>query len=271
MSDDLPECRSDAENTPEKISGPDSSYGNPDEVCSVCCSPLLPGEETIICPDCKKVYHKTCWNDNNGCTTYGCSSVGCLNPAPLKVGGNETASCATRKMVCPHCGISLTADVTFCWSCGRNLTEKEKNKEQRDGGSRSILEKLWSTNKWWAITAFCFLSIGGFVGKEGWEKTIFFPLSFSLILVAIVSGIIGFIKYVIGYIKRVGWNHFIKGPLKEIGALVAILNAIIIVILMGMEQVIGTVVAIIIETVVIIFIYTCMVLLKIDLETGDKN
>ena len=97
--------------------------------CPVCCTEIQPDDEKIVCPDCKMTYHKDCWNDNNGCATYGCHSAGCLNPPPFKVNvtvGNDSAthtaySTPTPGAICPKCHTQLAAGTTFCWSCGNEF------------------------------------------------------------------------------------------------------------------------------------------------------
>ena len=97
------------------------------EQCPICCVSIEDEDETIACPDCGMSYHRECWDDNNGCATYGCKSAGCLNPPPERieidndVPGNSIDS--NKKINCPTCGVGLSRDETFCWSCGAVLHE----------------------------------------------------------------------------------------------------------------------------------------------------
>jgi hypothetical protein len=50
--------------------------------CSVCQSPILPGEVTTQCPSCSQTYHAECWRENRGCAAYGCAEVGALDAVP---------------------------------------------------------------------------------------------------------------------------------------------------------------------------------------------
>ncbi len=43
-------------------------------MCPFCRFPVKKGEEVITCPDCQITLHADCWRENDGCTTYGCSS-----------------------------------------------------------------------------------------------------------------------------------------------------------------------------------------------------
>jgi len=55
--------------------------------CAVCHSPIIVGEEMITCPDCAMTFHAECWQENLGCSSYGCPQVNCLQerakPAPI--------------------------------------------------------------------------------------------------------------------------------------------------------------------------------------------
>ena len=49
--------------------------------CSICHSPIAHGEETTTCPSCGLTFHADCWNENYGCSAYGCAQVNVLKPA----------------------------------------------------------------------------------------------------------------------------------------------------------------------------------------------
>jgi hypothetical protein len=48
--------------------------------CAVCHSPINEGEETTQCPDCAMNFHAECWQENFGCSSYGCPQVEVLKP-----------------------------------------------------------------------------------------------------------------------------------------------------------------------------------------------
>jgi len=44
-------------------------------------------EDLILCPSCETLHHNDCWNENSGCTRYGCKrniSQKKNSPAPAK-------------------------------------------------------------------------------------------------------------------------------------------------------------------------------------------
>jgi len=52
------------------------------KICPYCRFPIKPGEEIVVCPACKVPHHAECWQENNGCTTYGCTGTVAANPPP---------------------------------------------------------------------------------------------------------------------------------------------------------------------------------------------
>jgi hypothetical protein len=48
------------------------------EVCSICHTALLPSEPVTACPSCGLTFHANCWQENLGCSAYGCAQVNAL-------------------------------------------------------------------------------------------------------------------------------------------------------------------------------------------------
>lgn len=48
--------------------------------CPYCGEQIASDEPSIFCPVCKIEHHLECWQDNKGCTTYGCEMHDCLKP-----------------------------------------------------------------------------------------------------------------------------------------------------------------------------------------------
>jgi hypothetical protein len=49
--------------------------------CGICQSAIEPAEETHTCPSCGLTFHAECWQENWGCSAYGCNQVNALKPA----------------------------------------------------------------------------------------------------------------------------------------------------------------------------------------------
>ena len=89
-----------------------------ESTCPICCSEFSVGDSLVICPDCKTIYHSECWDENHGCSTYGCASTKHLETH------NAASGDADAGMVkCPFCGESHAATDLICPSCGHVLQE----------------------------------------------------------------------------------------------------------------------------------------------------
>ncbi len=51
-----------------------------EEVCSICHSTISTDEQTTACPSCGLTFHADCWQENYGCSAYGCPQVNALKP-----------------------------------------------------------------------------------------------------------------------------------------------------------------------------------------------
>ncbi len=49
-------------------------------VCGVCQWPVEESDHLHTCPSCNLTFHKECWSENKGCSTYGCAEVNTLAP-----------------------------------------------------------------------------------------------------------------------------------------------------------------------------------------------
>ena len=43
------------------------------KVCPYCKTPLVEGDAVVFCSVCDMPHHLSCWQDNQGCTTFGCT------------------------------------------------------------------------------------------------------------------------------------------------------------------------------------------------------
>ena len=58
------------------------STGKRTAKCGVCHAAITDSEESIKCSDCAVSFHTECWQENFGCSSYGCPQVNALKPAP---------------------------------------------------------------------------------------------------------------------------------------------------------------------------------------------
>jgi hypothetical protein len=48
--------------------------------CPYCRTAIESGTRTVVCPACELVHHADCWEENRGCSTYGCRMAGAVTP-----------------------------------------------------------------------------------------------------------------------------------------------------------------------------------------------
>ena len=103
------------------------------KICPYCKTEIKEGEEVKVCPECGIPHHATCWEENKGCTTFGCKEQQ-TNPtdvcsncgAPLGDGQAFCPKCGTpknapKKNVCGKCGAELQEGQEFCPKCGQKV------------------------------------------------------------------------------------------------------------------------------------------------------
>ena len=85
------------------------------KICPFCKTDIRIGEDIIVCPVCGIPHHRGCWNQNMGCTTFGCSEQ-----HYVAQGTNPTD-------VCKKCGAALSDGQDFCPKCGTPKNAPDKN------------------------------------------------------------------------------------------------------------------------------------------------
>ena len=116
-------------------------------ICPICCSEIIQQDEQTICPHCNVCYHKECWDDNQGCATYGC-------PAAPEHSGHEDVNRTVEWQPCPWCHTLLPGKMVICSTCGHRTDElpagaqfKENLKKDLKHGLLTIRSKtllLWN-------------------------------------------------------------------------------------------------------------------------------
>ncbi len=84
------------------------------KICPFCKTEITETDTVKECPVCGIPHHEDCWNENGGCTTFGCSGK---DEAPVaEVSAAVSAPAATE--FCSACGTPVTGDGAFCTGCG---------------------------------------------------------------------------------------------------------------------------------------------------------
>lgn len=106
------------------------------KICPFCKTEIKEGDAVKVCPSCGIPHHEACWDENKGCTTFGCSEQHyeeqhtnptdvCVNcGAPLGDGQEFCPKCGTPKggkknRICSKCGTELEDGQEFCPKCGQ--------------------------------------------------------------------------------------------------------------------------------------------------------
>ncbi|MHB0935567.1 MAG: RING finger protein [Armatimonadota bacterium] len=66
------------------------------KTCPYCQTPLKPHDQVVVCTECRMPHHQDCWEDNGGCTTFGC---------------HTSAAAATQILPARDATIDLTASL----------------------------------------------------------------------------------------------------------------------------------------------------------------
>lgn len=85
------------------------------KICPFCKTEIKEGDAVKVCPACRIPHHQVCWEENKGCTTFGCSEQ------------HYEAQETNPTDVCPTCGFSLSDDQIFCPKCGTPKGGVKKN------------------------------------------------------------------------------------------------------------------------------------------------
>ncbi len=108
------------------------------KICPYCKTEIKEGDEVKVCPECGIPHHAGCWEENHGCTTFGCKEQHyeeqhtnptdvCANcGAPLGDGQDFCPKCGAPKNVlpknvCGKCGAELQEGQAFCPKCGQKV------------------------------------------------------------------------------------------------------------------------------------------------------
>ena len=91
--------------------------------CPICGCAFEETDEIRICPDCKVPHHDECWEENRGCSTYGCASA--AHQETHTVDNTSVGSDNNAGMVpCPACGALHPVTDLICIACGKLLSDK---------------------------------------------------------------------------------------------------------------------------------------------------
>ena len=88
------------------------------KICPFCKTEIKEADAVMVCPACGIAHHAECWNENKGCTTFGCSQQ------------HYEAQQTNPSAVCSNCGAPLGDSQAFCPACGTQIEEKTQSEAQ---------------------------------------------------------------------------------------------------------------------------------------------
>ena len=108
------------------------------KICPFCKTEIKEGDAVKVCPACAIPHHGGCWEENNGCTTFGCSeqhyepqgtnATDVCEKCGAVLGDGQAfcPKCGTPKNtikanVCGKCGADLQDGQVFCSKCGQKV------------------------------------------------------------------------------------------------------------------------------------------------------
>lgn len=124
--------------------------------CAFCKTTIRPTDRTRVCSVCNAVHHESCWMQNNGCSTVGCSMQNCENnhaqpqnyaqPAPAAAvtppaappvaapmpnqpynPAPQAAPQAPSQVLCTACKTPIQPHQQFCPRCGTPKPSAQNN------------------------------------------------------------------------------------------------------------------------------------------------
>lgn len=98
-----------------------------ESTCPICCGEFGSDDTLVQCPDCKTVYHSECWDENHGCSTYGCAST-----KHLETHNASDSASGDGLISCPFCGSPHASTDLVCPSCGHVLQAGANNDDMLD-------------------------------------------------------------------------------------------------------------------------------------------
>jgi hypothetical protein len=107
--------------------------------CPYCQTNIKENADKIICSACHTPHHKECWEENKGCTTYGCVNNPNTKAKSIDVGNQTVENIQqilvqekqdVKTMECPNCKKQIEEGSVFCKYCGVSTSNKPGNKEK---------------------------------------------------------------------------------------------------------------------------------------------
>ena len=93
------------------------------KLCSICQTNIIAGERIVYCPHCSLPFHVECWEENKGCSAYGCKSA----PPTVKTDAHVavTTNVWGGEKNCPSCKKTIKGQALKCRFCGASFATRD--------------------------------------------------------------------------------------------------------------------------------------------------
>jgi hypothetical protein len=94
------------------------------KLCSICQTNIIAGETVLMCPYCGLPFHGECWDENRGCSAYGCQGAPKLVKSAVPE-AEQLSNAWGGEKPCPSCGKTIKANAVKCRFCGASFDTRE--------------------------------------------------------------------------------------------------------------------------------------------------
>jgi predicted RNA-binding Zn-ribbon protein involved in translation (DUF1610 family) len=93
------------------------------KLCSICQTALISGERAVACPCCALPFHAECWDENGGCSAYGCQ--GAPKTVKTQTEAMPLSNAWGDEKPCPNCGKTIKGNALKCRFCGASFDTRD--------------------------------------------------------------------------------------------------------------------------------------------------
>lgn len=94
------------------------------QTCSICGTEFSSEEYVVYCPCCNLPYHADCWQENNGCGSYGCDAAPEVEKTETIAEDTYIEGWVADKK-CPSCGKTIKGNALICKYCRAKFTSEK--------------------------------------------------------------------------------------------------------------------------------------------------
>lgn len=115
------------------------------KICPYCKTEFTDTDDIVVCNSCEMPHHKSCWVDNQGCTTFGClGTIDSPNGAQTTDNAQNEVQIQNDVIYCAKCGTKNKQADSFCSKCGNALHSNNINNSNTNSNPSNY--NTYSTN-----------------------------------------------------------------------------------------------------------------------------